>query len=98
MNTRWPALKSRKRRYPEVQFCLDREFWRYWELFEDTKKADGADLALLISDYGCISGCTYDLTGDGIVDADDLDEFALHYGDRRLGGYKAGKEIINHPS
>ena len=42
---------------------------------------DGADLALLISEYGCTLGCTYDLTGDGEVDEDDLAEFALHYGE-----------------
>ncbi len=42
---------------------------------------DGADLALLISEYGCDSVCTYDLIDDGFVDENDLAEFALHYGE-----------------
>jgi hypothetical protein len=45
------------------------------------RDADGADLALLISEFGCDTGsCMYDLTGDGNVNEDDLAEFALHYG------------------
>ena len=43
--------------------------------------AYGADLVLLIEEYGCTSGCAYDLTGDGMVEADDLAELALQYGE-----------------
>ena len=49
--------------------------------FEPDNDVDGKNLAELVSHYGCLSNCgAFDLTGDGIVNGDDVGALALYYG------------------
>jgi hypothetical protein len=41
---------------------------------------DVSDLLMFLTDYGCLSGCTADFNGDGIVNVSDLLVFLTTYG------------------
>ncbi len=47
--------------------------------FNDDGIVDGADLGLLLLDYGPCSGCPTDLNGDGVVDSADLGLLLLSF-------------------
>ncbi|MBI5865430.1 MAG: hypothetical protein HZB38_13170, partial [Planctomycetes bacterium] len=44
------------------------------------RDVDLSDLSLLLSNFGCTTGCTADLTGDGVVDIDDLAILLSYFG------------------
>jgi parallel beta-helix repeat protein len=49
--------------------------------YEPDDDVDGKNLAELVGHYGCLSNCgAFDLTGDGIVNGDDLGALALYFG------------------
>ncbi len=49
--------------------------------FNDDKSVDGADLAILVSEFGvCSSACSSDVEPDGDVDENDLSIFAAEFG------------------
>ena len=42
---------------------------------------DVSDLLMFLTDYGCLSGCTADFNGDGIVNVSDLLVYLTNYGE-----------------